>query len=80
VSARGHVALLGNGEVAELFHVAAQTVTRWGASGRLLTARTPGGRYKFFAAEVDALLRGESREQARKLALAEQARLTGGRP
>jgi excisionase family DNA binding protein len=80
VSAPDDVALLGNSQVADLFNVYPQTVTRWGASGRLLTLRTIGGHYKFFEAEVDALLRGEPRSSARKLAEAEKARLTGGLP
>lgn len=80
MSAVDDVALLGNGRVAELFNVRPQTVTRWGASGRLLTLRTVGGHYKFFEAEVSALLAGKSRQQARKLAEAEKARLLGDLP
>jgi DNA-binding transcriptional MerR regulator len=75
VSARDGAALLTPGEVAGLFQVDPQTVTRWGASGRLLSSRTPGGQRRYFAAEVAALLRGETRERARELALAERNRL-----
>jgi DNA-binding transcriptional MerR regulator len=69
---------LSNGRVAELYNVIPQTVTRWATSGRLLTEQTHGGHHRFYAVEVHALLRGESREHARELALAEKARLSGG--
>jgi DNA-binding transcriptional MerR regulator len=72
------VELLTNGEVAAQFNVVSQTVTRWANSGLLLTVRTRGGQHRFFAIEVEAILRGESRERARELALAEKARLSGG--
>jgi excisionase family DNA binding protein len=70
------VELLTPAEVAARFKVSAQSVARWGASGRLLSTRTPGNHRRYFAAEVDALLRGESPEQARKIARAEYDRLT----
>lgn len=47
------------GEVAHLFRVDPKTVTRWAASGRITSIRTPGGHRRFRAAEVDRLLRGE---------------------
>jgi predicted site-specific integrase-resolvase len=72
------VELLTPGEVGKRFNIRNTTVTRWGASGRLVTTRTIGGHHRFFAVEIDALLRGESREHARELALAEKARLSGG--
>jgi predicted site-specific integrase-resolvase len=72
------VELLTPGEVAKRFKVRSTAVTRWGVSGRLVTTRTLGGHHRFFAVEVDALLRGESRKHARQLALAEKARLSGG--
>jgi hypothetical protein len=71
------VRLLATGEVSRRFKVSGYTVTRWGNSGRLLSSPTLGGRHRFFAAEVDALARGETPERARELALAEQAKLTG---
>jgi predicted site-specific integrase-resolvase len=78
LSTGADVGLLTNFEVAGRFHVAPQTATRWGMSGRLLTVQTLGGHYRFFEAEVGALLSGETREQARELAEAEKARLSGG--
>lgn len=71
------VELLAPGEVGKRFNIRNTTVTRWGASGRLVTTRTLGGHHRFFAVEIDALLRGESRKHARELALAEKARLSG---
>lgn len=69
--------LLTSGEVAALFRVNVKTVTRWGASGVLLSVRTPGGDRRYFASEVAARLRGEAPERARELAEAERERLTG---
>jgi predicted site-specific integrase-resolvase len=80
VRAAPDVELLTTGQVAGLFKVDPKTVTRWGHSGRLLTMLTLGGQFRFFAAEVEALLRGETREKARKLGLADKAKLAGGAP
>ena len=52
--------LLTPGEVASLFRVDPKTVTRWAASGRLGSIRTPGGHRRFRESEVRALLRGDS--------------------
>lgn len=52
--------LLTPGEVAALFRVDPKTVTRWAASGRITSIRTPGGHRRFRESEVRALLRGES--------------------
>jgi excisionase family DNA binding protein len=52
--------LLTPGEVAALFRVDPKTVTRWAASGRISSIRTPGGHRRFRESEVRALLRGES--------------------
>ncbi|ABK52032.1 DNA binding domain, excisionase family [Acidothermus cellulolyticus 11B] len=52
--------LLTPGEVANLFRVDPKTVTRWAASGRIGSIRTPGGHRRFRESEVRALLRGES--------------------
>jgi excisionase family DNA binding protein len=52
--------LLTPGEVAALFRVDPKTVTRWAASGRISSIRTPGGHRWFRESEVRALLRGES--------------------
>ncbi|HUR52319.1 MAG TPA: BldC family transcriptional regulator [Mycobacteriales bacterium] len=56
--------LLTPGEVAALFRVDAKTVTRWAASGRIASIRTPGGHRRFRESAVRALLRGESSSQA----------------
>ena len=52
--------LLTPGEVASLFRVDPKTVTRWAASGRIGSIRTPGGHRRFRESEVRALLRGNS--------------------
>ena len=52
--------LLTPGEVAALFRVDPKTVTRWAASGRIGSIRTPGGHRRFRESEVRALLRGDS--------------------
>jgi excisionase family DNA binding protein len=52
--------LLTPGEVAALFRVDPKTVTRWAASGRISSIRTPGGHRRFRESEVRALLRGDS--------------------
>jgi excisionase family DNA binding protein len=52
--------LLTPGEVASLFRVDPKTVTRWAATGRINSIRTPGGHRRFRESEVRALLRGES--------------------
>ncbi len=50
--------LLTPGEVAMLFRVDPKTVTRWAASGRISSIRTPGGHRRFREAEVRELLAG----------------------
>jgi excisionase family DNA binding protein len=50
--------LLTPGEVADLFRVDPKTVTRWAASGRLKSIRTPGGHRRYRESEIRALLRG----------------------
>ena len=52
------VRLLTPGEVATLFRVDPKTVTRWAASGRISSIRTPGGHRRFREAEVRELLEG----------------------
>ena len=54
--------LLTRAEVAALFHVCGQTVTRWAKEGRLAAARTPGNHRRFYERQVKALLRGETWE------------------
>ena len=46
--------LLTPGEVAALFRVDPKTVTRWAASGRITSIRTPGGHRSFRESEVRA--------------------------
>ena len=54
--------LLTPGEVAALFRVDPKTVTRWAASGRISSIRTPGGHRRFRESEVRALLAGDDLE------------------
>jgi excisionase family DNA binding protein len=56
--------LLTPGEVATLFRVDPKTVTRWAASGRIGSIRTPGGHRRFRESEVRALLNGEDEFEA----------------
>jgi len=51
-----HERLLTPVEVAALFRVDPKTVTRWAASGRIASIRTPGGHRRFEAGSVHALL------------------------
>ena len=51
--------LLTPGAVAAMFRVDPKTVTRWAASGRISSIRTPGGHRRFRETEIKALLRGE---------------------
>jgi excisionase family DNA binding protein len=55
--------LLTPGEVAALFRVDPKTVTRWAASGRISSIRTPGGHRRFRESEVRELL-GEPTTEA----------------
>src|ERR1700753_2955571 len=55
--------LLTPGEVAALFRVDPKTVTRWAASGRITSIRTPGGHRRFRESEVRALLGGDSENE-----------------
>lgn len=49
--------LLTPGEVASKFRVDPKTVTRWAATGRIGSIRTPGGHHRFRESEVLGLLR-----------------------
>jgi excisionase family DNA binding protein len=51
--------LMTPGEVAALFRVDPKTVTRWAASGRITSIRTPGRHRRFRESEIMALLRGD---------------------
>lgn len=78
------VVLVTATEVSRLLGVSLATASRYGKQGLLLTwRRYPGGRPRFFAAEVSALRRGEDRVKARELAEAARdrlAKLEGARP
>lgn len=55
--------LLTVAEVAALFRVDRKTVIRWADDGKLTSFRTLGGHRRFRAAEVEALLNGETKEE-----------------
>lgn len=44
------------GEVAKMFRVDPKTVTRWAASGRIASVRTPGGHRRFRESDIQKLL------------------------
>lgn len=46
---------LTTGQVAAIFGVTTTTVKRWADDGRLPSFRTPGGHYRFNAADVETL-------------------------
>jgi excisionase family DNA binding protein len=48
--------LLTPGEVALLFRVDPETVTRWASAGRIGSIRTPGGHRRFRESEIQDLL------------------------
>ena len=48
--------LLAPGEVASLFRVDPNTVTRWASAGRIGSIRTPGGHRRFRESEVRSML------------------------
>lgn len=43
-------------EVAALFCVSVPTVIDWAQAGKVRSVRTPGGRYRFRGADVDAMV------------------------
>lgn len=49
-------------EVAAAFRVSAKTVRRWAAAGHLRPGRAPGGRPRYRAADVRALMRAQPRQ------------------
>jgi excisionase family DNA binding protein len=57
--------LLTPGEVAAVFRVDPKTVTRWAASGRLRSIRTPGGHRRFRESDVKRLLAGDDGDPAK---------------
>jgi excisionase family DNA binding protein len=56
--------LLTPGEVALMFRVDPKTVTRWAASGRIGSVRTPGGHRRFLKTDVHHLLQQLTTEQS----------------
>jgi excisionase family DNA binding protein len=54
--------LLTPAEVSARFRVDCKTVSRWAKTGKIHCVRTLGGHRRFYASEVDALLRGEAWE------------------
>ncbi|MFI2705822.1 BldC family transcriptional regulator [Cellulosimicrobium composti] len=48
--------LLTPAEVARMFRVDPATVARWARTGQLSTVRTLGGRRRFYATEIEALM------------------------
>lgn len=57
--------LLTPAEVAVLFRVDTKTVSRWAASGRLQSIRTPGGHHRFWESKIHAILAGEGDDDGR---------------
>lgn len=49
--------LLTPGEVAQLLRVDPKTVTRWAATGKIASVRTPGGHRRFWRSDVARLMR-----------------------
>ncbi|GIH69487.1 helix-turn-helix domain-containing protein [Sphaerimonospora thailandensis] len=56
--------MMALGEVAAAFGVDPKTVTRWANAGRLDSIRTIGNHRRFYRAQVEAILRGESKPPA----------------
>jgi len=52
--------LLTPTEVATMFRVDPKTVTRWAKTGKLRHIVTPGGHRRYIAADVEALLEGNT--------------------
>lgn len=56
--------LLTPRQVADRFNVDTKTVARWAQTGKLDVVRTLGGHRRYFAAEVDELLRTDHSDVA----------------
>lgn len=54
--------LLTPGEVAAIFRVDPKTVTRWAASGKLASIKTPGGHRRIYESSVNELLEASNEE------------------
>jgi excisionase family DNA binding protein len=44
-------------EVARLFRVTSETITRWAKTGTLRSFRTPGGHRRYYASDIQQSLR-----------------------
>jgi len=51
--------LLWGREVAAIMRVEQRSVARWRRQGKLRAVRLPGGHYRYFQSDVDALLNSE---------------------
>lgn len=56
--------LLTPREVGAIFRVDPKTVSRWAKQGRIPVIRTLGGHRRYYESDVQALLRGETLEDA----------------
>ena len=56
--------LLTRREVAELFRVNPEVVTRWAKAGKIRCLTTPGGHRRYYRAQVLELLKGGTDGQA----------------
>lgn len=56
--------LLTPREVGAIFRVDPKTVSRWAKQGRIPAIRTLGGHRRYYESDVQALLRGETLEDA----------------
>jgi excisionase family DNA binding protein len=63
----GESGFLSRSAVARLFGVSVSTVTRWARTGLLKSVRTPGGHYRFPAAETRRAAGRASSEELVKL-------------
>jgi excisionase family DNA binding protein len=67
-------------EAAALFGVSPKTVARWTKAGKLDSFTTPGGRYRFDPATVDALTGGRVREAGHSLTVDTHGYVAGDDP
>lgn len=73
----GRDALLTPAEVAAMFFVDPKTVTRWAATGKVKSIRTPGGHRRYLESEMLALRDGVAADpSARDMRVPDDAPLT----
>jgi excisionase family DNA binding protein len=53
--------LMTPGEVAAVLRVDDTTVVRWARNGRIRSIKTPGGHHRYYAEDVEKLVRGGQR-------------------